>query len=112
MLTVWYVITPSIWWENAPLVIQEAFQQRRPVICSDIGGMAEAVTNGHDGLHFRAGDPVDLARSMRRAINETGLWECLSSNIARVPTLADSAAEHRALYADLTTAASLRSSGR
>ena len=107
-----WVITPSIWWENAPLVIQEAFQQRRPVICSDIGGMAEAVTNGHDGLHFRAGDPADLARAMRRAISETGLWECLSSNIARVPTLADSAAEHRALYADLTTAASLRSSGR
>jgi glycosyltransferase involved in cell wall biosynthesis len=107
-----WVITPSIWWENAPLVIQEAFQQRRPVICSDIGGMAEAVTNGHDGLHFRTGDPTDLARAMRRAINETGLWECLSSNIARVPTVADSAAEHRSLYANLTTAASLRSSRR
>ena len=93
-------------------MIQEAFQQRRPVICSDIGGMAEAVTNGHDGLHFRTGDPADLARAMRRAMTEPGLWECLSSNIARVPTLADSAAEHRSLYADLTTAASLRSSRR
>ena len=56
--------------------------------------------------------PPDLARAMRRAMTETGLWECLSSNIARVPTLADSAAEHRGLYADLTTAASLRSSRR
>jgi glycosyltransferase involved in cell wall biosynthesis len=107
-----WVVTPSIWWENAPLVIQEAFQQRRPVICSDIGGMAEAVANGHDGLHFRTGDPTDLARAMRRAMNEPGLWECLSSNISRVPTVADSAAEHRSLYADLTTAASLRSSRR
>ena len=33
--------------------------------------------------------PADLARVMRRAMNEPGLWECLSSNIARVPTLAD-----------------------
>jgi glycosyltransferase involved in cell wall biosynthesis len=107
-----WVITSSIWWENAPLVIQEAFQQRRPVICSDIGGMAEAVTNGHDGLHFRTGDSADLARAMRRAMTEPGLWEHLSSNIARVPTLADSAAEHRGLYAGLTTAASLRSSRR
>jgi glycosyltransferase involved in cell wall biosynthesis len=107
-----WVITPSIWWENAPLVIQEAFQQRRPVICSDIGGMAEAVANGHDGLHFRTGDPADLARAMRRAMNEPGLWECLSSNISRVLTVADSAAEHRSLYANLTTAASLRSSRR
>ena len=70
-----WVITPSIWWENAPLVIQEAFQQRRPVICSDIGGMAEAVTNGHDGLHFRTGDSADLARVMRRAMTESSLWE-------------------------------------
>ena len=43
-------------------MIQEAFQQRRPVICSDIGGMAEAVTDGHDGLHFRTGDlPISRA---------------------------------------------------
>jgi hypothetical protein len=82
------------------------------VICSDIGGMAEAVTNGHDGLHFRTGDPTDLTRAMRRAMTESDLWECLSSNIARVPTLADSAAEHRSLYANLTTAASQRSSRR
>ena len=34
----------------------------RPVICSDIGGMAEKVTDGVDGLHFRGGDPEDLAR--------------------------------------------------
>src|SRR5262249_30791523 len=38
-----WVVVPSIWWENSPLVIQEAFLHRRPVICSDIGGMAEKV---------------------------------------------------------------------
>jgi glycosyltransferase involved in cell wall biosynthesis len=52
-----WVIVPSRWWENSPLVIQEAFMHGRPVICSDIGGMAEKVTDGVDGLHFRAGDP-------------------------------------------------------
>ena len=44
-----YVVVPSIWWENSPLVIQEAFLHRRPVICSDIGGMAEKVTDGVEG---------------------------------------------------------------
>ncbi len=39
-----WVVTPSIWWENAPLVIDEAFAQKRPVIASDMGGMAESVT--------------------------------------------------------------------
>ncbi len=43
------VVVPSIWWENSPLVIQEAFMARRPVICSDIGGMAEKVRDGVDG---------------------------------------------------------------
>jgi len=36
-----WVIVPSTWWENSPVVIQEAFLHGRPVICSDIGGMAE-----------------------------------------------------------------------
>ena len=30
------VLVPSIWWENSPLVIQESFKARRPVICSDL----------------------------------------------------------------------------
>jgi glycosyltransferase involved in cell wall biosynthesis len=55
------VVVPSIWWENSPLVIQEALASRRPIICSDIGGMAEKVRDGIDGFHFRAGDPRSLA---------------------------------------------------
>src|SRR5436190_473016 len=45
-----WVVVPSIWWENSPLVIQEAFMHGRPVICSDIGGMSEKVTHGVNGL--------------------------------------------------------------
>ena len=36
-----WVVVPSIWWENSPLVIQESFLHGRPVIASDIGGMKE-----------------------------------------------------------------------
>jgi glycosyltransferase involved in cell wall biosynthesis len=55
------VVEPTIWWENSPLVIQEALASRRPIICSDIGGMAEKVRDGIDGFNFRAGDPRALA---------------------------------------------------
>lgn len=72
-----WVIVPSIWWENAPLVIQEALHFGRPVICSDIGGMAEKVRNGIDGLHFRAGDARDLARVIRHAASSSELWPSL-----------------------------------
>src|SRR4029077_20595416 len=49
-----WVVVPSTWWENSPLVIQEAFHHRRPVVCSDIGGMAEKVEDDVNGLHFTA----------------------------------------------------------
>jgi glycosyltransferase involved in cell wall biosynthesis len=54
------IVVPSIWWENAPLVIQEAFMAGIPVICSNIGGMAEKVTDRVNGLHFTVGDHFDL----------------------------------------------------
>ena len=33
----------------------------------NIGGMAEKVSDGRDGLHFRTGDPVALAETLLRA---------------------------------------------
>ncbi|CAO3433713.1 Glycosyl transferase, group 1 family protein [Azospirillum doebereinerae] len=98
-----WVVVPSVWWENAPLVIQEAFQHGRPVICSGIGGMAEAVRDGVDGLHVRPGDAADLARVMTRAMTEPGLWDRLSANIPAVRTTEEAAAKHVVLYDELMT---------
>jgi glycosyltransferase involved in cell wall biosynthesis len=63
-----WVVVPSIWWENSPLVIQEARMAGRPLIVSDIGGMAEKVTPGEDGLVFAAGDAAALAEAMAFAV--------------------------------------------
>nr|WP_154337592.1 glycosyltransferase [Paracoccus sp. S-4012] len=54
-----WVLVPSVWWENSPVVIEEAKAARRPVIASDIGGMLEKTAGW--GLQFRVGDPDDLA---------------------------------------------------
>jgi glycosyltransferase involved in cell wall biosynthesis len=67
MRSVGWVVVPSIWWENSPVVIQEALRAGTPLIVSDIGGMAEKVRDGVDGLHFKRGSPVDLARAMVEA---------------------------------------------
>jgi glycosyltransferase involved in cell wall biosynthesis len=99
-----WVVVPSIWWENAPLVIQEAFVHGRPVICSDVGGMAEAVRDGTDGLHFTRGNSRALALAMRLAIEEPGLWQRLSDGILPVRTVREAADEHLALYAALCSA--------
>lgn len=93
-----WVLVPSTWWENAPLVILEAFRHRRPVICSDQGGMAELVEDNVNGLHARLGDPADLARVMERAATEAGLWQHLAANTPRVSTLAEAIDRHLILY--------------
>lgn len=92
-----WVVVPSIWWENSPLVIQEAFQHGRPVICSDIGGMAEKVTDGVNGLHFRVGNPASLAQTIRRAVNSPGLWDRLRQGIPKVHRMD----EHMAVLSDI-----------
>ncbi|MPR10435.1 glycosyltransferase family 4 protein [Microvirga tunisiensis] len=93
-----WVVMPSIWWENAPLVIQEAFLHRRPVIVSNIGGMAEAVRDGVDGIHVRPDDPVALAGAMKRAIETPELWNNLVAGINPPANMATTADRHLAIY--------------
>ncbi len=62
-----WVVLPSVWWENSPVVIQEARLAGVPTIVSGIGGMAEKVADRVDGLHFRVGSATDLARVLRIA---------------------------------------------
>ena len=93
-----WVIQPSIWWENSPLVIQEAFAAGRPVICSNIGGMAEKVTHGVNGLHFRVGSASDLAARIDAAATKPGLWESLCTGVARPPTVDQTAEALLSLY--------------
>ncbi len=69
MASVGWVVVPSIWWENSPVVIQESRRAGTPLIVSDIGGMAEKVQSGVDGLHFKRASPVDLARALVEASN-------------------------------------------
>lgn len=84
-----WVIVPSIWWENSPLVIQEAFRHGRPVICSDIGGMAEKVVHEKNGLHFDVGNPNALQAAIRRAIDEPSLLNRLRMGIDPPPSITE-----------------------
>jgi glycosyltransferase involved in cell wall biosynthesis len=96
-----WVVVSSRWWENSPLVIQEAFMQRRPVICSGIGGMAEKVTNEVNGLHFAVGDPDSMAAVIERAATEEGLWSRLREGIPDILTVEEHIGNLTRIYRDL-----------
>jgi len=92
MSAVDWVVVPSIWWENSPLVIQEAFACGRPVICSDIGGMAEKVRDGVDGLHVPVRDAHAWGETLARAAADATLWPRLAAGIRPVVRMAESTA--------------------
>lgn len=96
-----WILMPSLWWENAPLVLDEAFHHGRPPICSAVGGMAERIRDGVDGLHFGIGDPHALASRMRQALEDQTLWERLRQAAPRTRTTADCARDYEALFEKL-----------
>ena len=58
------LVVPSIWYENFPRTIVEAFACGLPVIASRIGALADIVRDGQTGLLFEPGDARDLADRM------------------------------------------------
>ncbi len=81
------VVVPSIWYENQPMVIVEAFAFGKPVLCSNLGGMAEMVEDGVSGVLFKAGDADDLrAKAIYLRDNPSEVFK-LATTIPRWPTI-------------------------
>ncbi len=93
-----WIIIPSIWWENSPLTIEEAMIARRPVICSNIGGMKEKVQASRDGLHFHVGDANNLAMTMQTAMKSKNLWKKLHKKMRQAQSMAECLEKHLKLY--------------
>lgn len=92
------IVVPSVWYENAPFVIQEAQAAHVPVLASRLGGMRELVTDEADGLLFSPGDARDLARQLRRLLDEPTLLERLRPDGTSVRTEEDEMRELLAHY--------------
>ena len=64
------LVVPSLWYENTPFVVLEAFEAGVPVAVSALGGMTEVVEPGKNGFQFPAGDPVALSELLQELIDD------------------------------------------
>jgi glycosyltransferase involved in cell wall biosynthesis len=99
------LVVPSIWFENAPFVIREAFARGKPVIASDLGGMAESVRNEVDGLRFPVGSAGALAQCVQRIVSEPGLLARLRQGVRPPKYYDEHLAELERIYADVAAPA-------
>ena len=75
-----FCIVPSLWYENMPYSILEAFSLGKPVIAARIGGIPEVVKNGRNGLLFEAGNNGELAEKIKLLWTKRKLFGILSNN--------------------------------
>jgi hypothetical protein len=74
-------VLPSMWWDCAPLAAAECLAARVPLVVPRLGGLAESVRDGVDGLVV---DPLSvgaLAGALDRLSSEPGLLEGLQAGI-------------------------------
>lgn len=64
------VVVPSIWMENFPTVVSEAFSLGRPVVGSDRGGIPEMLDYGGRGEVYPATEITELGEAMLRLLDE------------------------------------------
>jgi glycosyltransferase involved in cell wall biosynthesis len=97
------VVVPSLWLENSPLVIQEAFMAKIPVIASRIGGIPESIDDGVNGLLFNPGDINDLREKLEYIINNPGVIQKFKDNLPKIKNIEENASEMEEIYGRLAS---------
>jgi glycosyltransferase involved in cell wall biosynthesis len=91
------LVVPSFW-ENFPLVVQEAFQHKVPVIASRVAGFPEMVRHNENGMLFEVGNTTDLASQMELLCRRPETVARLSQSILPVKTFEQDSREYLERY--------------
>lgn len=94
------LVVPSVWFENAPMVILEATDARTPVLVSDLGGSRELIEPGTTGEVVRAGDAEDLASKLAELLASPERLERLGGGASAAPTFRGHVDRLEAVYSD------------
>ena len=94
------LVLPSIWPENAPLTISEAFLAKVPVVVAGWGGMQERLGHG-GGMLFIPGQADSLAEILRHLIENPDQLNALAKTIPEVPSMVEMAPVWEQIYQEL-----------
>ncbi|MBN1252318.1 MAG: glycosyltransferase [Bacteroidales bacterium] len=92
------LIVPSIWFENAPLVIRNAILAKTPMIVSNLGGMNFLCKNNINGLVFEPGNANDLKEKIDKFIENPSLISKFSSQMPSIKSIEENASELLGYY--------------
>jgi glycosyltransferase involved in cell wall biosynthesis len=81
------IVVPTLWYETASLIVQEAFAAGVPVVASRIGVFPERVNDGVDGLLFPTGNADALADLLRHLHDNPQKLALLRAGIQPVFTI-------------------------
>ena len=98
------LVVPSLWLENSPLVIHEAFMAGIPVVGARIGGIVDLVDEGRTGLLYDPASPLELQAVLRTLIeNPQRLNELaeFARTMPRVKSIVEDAQEWERTYAEV-----------
>src|SRR4030095_6515994 len=92
------LVVPSLWLENSPLVIHEAFMTRTPVVRAGTGGIANLVQHGENGLLSPPESSAALADALRRLAIDRDCLQALRARATPVTSIDDDAAAWELRY--------------
>jgi len=78
------LVVPSLWPENSPLVIHEAFMAGVPVVAARTGGIQELIADGVNGVLYDSPSPAALADALVTLLNQP---ERITQMANRLPTV-------------------------
>ena len=87
------LVVPSIWLENSPLVIHEAFMAGVPVVGSRIGGIPNLVEDGVSGLLVDPGSSEALAQALEMLAADRPRLEAMTRQLPAVKSIDEDARE-------------------
>lgn len=93
-----FLVIPSRWYENSPLVLLFALAARTPVIVTDVEGLNEFVTNDVNGYTFKRDHAEHLQKIMQDIVDDPARITRLSRNATYKKDVSDHAGEVLDLY--------------